>query len=141
MKVVCDTNVLVSGILHPGNPRAVLQLVSKGEIAGSITLPILRELEEVLLRPKFGLPQRQAAAILELVQQTFHLVSPGEQIETVSADPDDNATIEAALGAEATVIISGDSHLLSLGTFRRVRIVSPAEFLVEWSDRSGSEGT
>ena len=135
-KVFCDTNVLVSGILFPGNPRAVLQLVSKGQIMGSISLPMLSELEEVLLRPKFGLSLRQVTAILELVQQTFHLVSPGEQVEAVSADPDDNAIIAAALGAEASTIISGDGHLLSLGAFRGVRIVSSADFLAEWSARS-----
>lgn len=140
MKVVCDTNVLVSGILFPGNPRAVLQLVSKGQIAGSISLPILSELEGVLLRPKFGLSLQQVSAILELVQQTFHLVSPVKQVEAVSADPDDNAIIEAALGAQASVIISGDGHLLSLGVYRGVRIVSPADFLAEWSGQRAPGG-
>ena len=129
MKVVCDTNVLVSGFLFRGNPRAILQLISKGRLTGFISIPLLRELEEVLQRPKFNLAQPHVRAILELVQQTFHLVSPKEKLAVVPEDPDDNVMVEAALAAAADCITSGDQHLLRLGVFRTIQIVSPAQFL------------
>ena len=131
MRVVCDTNVLVSGFLFQGTARTILQLVSKGHITGCISISIVRELEAVLHRPKFNLSQQQVTAILELIQQTFHLVSPVKQVEAVLADPDDNAIIAAALAADADFIISGDHHVLKLGSFRGMRIVSPSLFLRE----------
>ena len=90
MRVVCDTNVLVSGILFQGNPRTLLQWISKGRITGFISLAILRELEEVLQRPKFHLSAPQVTALVELVQQTFHPVSSVQPVDAVPADPDDN---------------------------------------------------
>ena len=136
MKVVCDTNVLVSGFLFAGKARTVLQQIAKGQVAGFISLSIVRELEEVLQRPKFGLVPGQVAALLELVQQSFHLVSPAVRVHIVEADPDDNAILEAALAAEADCIISGDRHLLQLGSHEGIRIVSPAQFLTG-VDRNG----
>jgi len=138
MKVVCDTNVLVSGLLFQGNARTILQQIGKGLIIGFISLPIVRELEDVLQRPKFHLSAPQVAAIIELVQQTFHLVSPTESVNAVSADPDDNAIIAAALAAEVDLIVSGDHHLLDLGSFRAIRIVSPAQLLQEISEIADS---
>lgn len=135
MNVVCDTNVLVSGFLFRGNARTIIELVSKGQITGFISIPIVRELEDVLHRPKFHLSRQQVAALLELVQQTFHLVSPTKRINAVSADPDDNAILEAGLAAAADCIVSGDRHLLELSSFRSLRIVSPAQFLLEWPGR------
>lgn len=133
MNVVCDTNVLVSGFLFRGNARTILKLASKDQITGYISIPILRDLEDVLLRPKFHLSRQQVAALLELIQQTFHLVSPTRQVNAVPDDPDDNVIIEAGLAADADRIISGDHHLLHLALFRGLCIVSPAQFLTEWS--------
>ena len=140
MRVVCDTNVLVSGILFQGNPRTLLQWISKGRITGFISLAILRELEEVLQRPKFHLSAPQVTAMVELVQQTFHPVSSVQPVDAVPADPDDNAILAAALAAEADCVISGDHHLLDLGHFRSIRIVSPALFLREFSGPNAEPG-
>lgn len=135
MRIVCDTNVLISGVLFQGNARTILQWVSKGRITGFISLVILSELEEVLQRPKFHLSAPQVTAIVELVQQTFHPMSSVKPVDAVPADPDDNAILAAALAAAADCIISGDHHLLDLGHFRAIRIVSPAMFLREFSDQ------
>ncbi len=131
MRVVCDTNVLVSGLLFGGNCRAVLALVSEGKIEGFTSSALNAELEEVLLRPKFRLTGQQVGAILDLVRQTFLLVLPCEQLNIVADDPDDDAVLEAAVAAEADRVVSGDEHLLRLRTFRSIRIVSPAELLQE----------
>lgn len=129
MKVVCDTNVLVSAILFGGKARDIVRMVSEARIEGFLSLAICEELEEVLLRPKFGLSPEQVAVALELVRQTFHLVCPAERLDVVAEDPADNAVVEAAVAAGADVIVSGDRHLLTLGSFRTIRILSPAAFL------------
>ena len=61
MRVVCDTNVLVSGILFQGPPRLIVGLASRGRIANFTSPALLREAEDVLLRPKFRLTPDQVA--------------------------------------------------------------------------------
>jgi hypothetical protein len=131
MKIICDTNVLLSGFLFGGHCRQIIVRVSEGKDDGFISSSLLAELEGVLVRPKFGLEAAQIAAIIDLVRQTFVLVSPVESVQIVEKDPDDDAVLEAALAAGAEVVVSGDSHLLDLKGFRGIQIVSPASFLDE----------
>ncbi|GAB6061381.1 putative toxin-antitoxin system toxin component, PIN family [Deferrisoma palaeochoriense] len=130
-RIVCDTNVLVSAVLFGGPPREVLKEVISGAVVGAVSLAICREVEEVLQRPKFGLTGDQVAEILDAIRETFHLVSPKEAVEAVAEDPDDNRILEAALAAGAQVVVTGDRHLLRLGAYRGIRIVSPQAFLRE----------
>jgi len=131
MKIVCDTNVLVSGFLFGGHCRTIIRLVSEGRIDGFISNTLLTELEGVLLRPKFGLTANQVAAIIDAVRQTFVPVVPTASVAVVKDDPDDDVVLQAALAASADVVVSGDSHLLDLVKFRGIRIVTPADLLAE----------
>ena len=63
------------------------------------------------------------------MRQTFVSVLPRERLSVIADDPDDDAVLEAAVAAEADWIVSGDVHLLRLGSFRQIRIVSPADLL------------
>jgi putative PIN family toxin of toxin-antitoxin system len=129
MRIVCDTNVLVSGVLFGGNSRLVLALASRGEVEICTSAELLRELAAVLGRPKFHLTPDRVAAILEIFQQTLTLVIPSERVQRVTDDPSDDKVLEAALAAGATCIVSGDSHLLSLEEWRGIPVVSPADFM------------
>ena len=131
MKIVCDTNVLVSGILFGGNARQILLLASRGRLTNYISDDILNEAKDVLLRPKFKLSPQQVIAIIALFRDTFELVYPTQQHKVVQSDPDDDRILEAALEAQAEIIVSGDKHLRSLGLWRGIRILSPAEFVKE----------
>lgn len=133
MRVICDTNVIVSGVLFGGHCRAILRLVSEGRLEGFTSTALLIELEGVLLRPKFGLTVREVAAVVDLVRQTFVLVLPTESVVVVTDDPDDDAVLEAAVAANAQVVVSGDKHLLDLETFRGSRIITPASLIKELS--------
>ena len=126
MRIVCDTNVLLSGFLFGGHCRTIVRLISEARIDGFISSALVAEFEGVLLRPKFGLTANQVGATIDLVRQTFVLVSPAESVAVVKDDPDDDAVLEAALAASAELVVSGDSHLLDLVEFRGIRIVSPA---------------
>lgn len=91
--------------------------------------PILQEYLEVLAR--FGEVRDEALELAELLTGPLDVlfVEPDEPLSEVSRDPDDNRFLECALAAQADVLISGDHHLLSLGSFRGIPILSPAQFL------------
>lgn len=114
MNIVCDTNVLVSGVLFGGHAREILRLASRGVVINFISPDILREAEDVLGRSKFGLRPEQVLEIIALFKDTFEIVTSSQRVQVISSDPQDNHLIEAALTARAKYIISGDNHLLEL---------------------------
>lgn len=129
MRIVCDTNVLVSGILFDGPPRRILEHVVLGRLENAASIEILSEAKDVLSRPKFGLSAGQVAGIIETFTETFLLVASVEQVKVVKDDPDDDRILEAALAGDVDYIVSGDKHLLSLGAWKDIEIVSPAGFV------------
>ena len=98
MNIVCDTNILVSGILFGGHARDIIRLASRGTVTNFISAHMLRELEDVLARRKFGLSAEQVLSIVALVRDTFEFIEPHESVKVVAADPDDDRIIEAAIG-------------------------------------------
>lgn len=133
MRVVCDTNVLISGVLFSGHPRRILIMAARGEIACFTSPDLLREAEAVLLRPKFGLRPEQVSAMVALFRDTFEVVHPARHIKAVEADPGDDIVLEAASEARAERIVSGDKHLLDLSEWEGIRILSPGGFIGEWA--------
>ena len=131
MKVVCDTNVVVSGILFGGPPRQVLILAARGQITNVTSLGLLREAEDVLLRPKCGLRPEQASKVVALFQETSEVAAPSRHVNAITRDPADNLVLETAEAASADFIISGDKHLLDLANWKGIPILSPASFLEE----------
>ena len=130
MKVVLDTNVLISAIMFGGKSREVLEMGISGKIKISLSQDILKELAGVLVGRKFR-------ASVTFVQQTIHelseiaeLVIVREEIKAIKNDPDDNRILECAVSAKADYIVSGDSDLLSLEHFRKIKILSPSDFLL-----------
>jgi hypothetical protein len=129
VKVVCDTNVIISGLLFGGHARRILQLASSGLVTNFLSPDILREAEDVLRRPKFGLRPEQAIEIIALLKDTFEIVIPSLKIQAIQSDPEDNHVIETALAAQAEFVISGDKHLLKLTEWEGIPVVSPAQFI------------
>lgn len=130
LRVVCDTNVLVSAImfLRSTPSRAFTHAHHAGKL---LTTPELAsELQDVLSRPKIAryitddLRDEFLAAYLTMAE----FVVTAEQI-TVCRDPKDNHVLEAAIDGRATCILSGDNDLLVLNPFRDIPILSPSEFL------------
>jgi putative PIN family toxin of toxin-antitoxin system len=131
-KVVLDTNVLISGILFGGNPRQILELVIQGKIDAYISPAIFTEFREVLVRPKFGLTQEKCFSIAREIEDIFCFVFPRITVDLIKDDPDDNILLECALAAGVKYIITGDPHLLKLGPFEKIKIISPATFVTEY---------
>lgn len=130
MRIVLDTNVLISGLAFPGSkPDQILHRIRSGEIELFISPFILSELERVL-REKFRFSKREARARMRAIRSIAHLVHPTERITVVTANDDDNRILECALAAQAEFLVTGDQeHLLPLGSYRDTKIVTPAHFL------------
>jgi putative PIN family toxin of toxin-antitoxin system len=131
-RVVLDTNVLISAIVFGGKSRQVLQLAITGSIDCFLSPPMLEELGHVLHRPKFGFSRQQCLQVMEEVSGICKIIEPSVPIRLITSDPDDNAILECALEAKAHVIVTGDSHLLLLGVFKNIKILSPAQFLAAY---------
>lgn len=133
MKAVADTNVLVSGLLWFGPPHELLIAAERGSLMLYTSPALLVELFAVLSLPKLTpkLIARHATAD-ELVSgyvRLAHLLTPRPIPPVIAADPEDDAILACALSAQADWIISGDIHLLQLGSYRNVRIITPRQAL------------
>ena len=129
LKVVLDTNILISAILFGGNPRKILEKAIRGEIRLCISELILEELSGVLRRSKFDTSPERVQFILTELTGISDFVNPSETISLVLEDPDDNRILECAVEAKANYIITGDFHLLKLSRYRDIEIVNAFTFL------------
>ena len=126
MRVLLDTNVLISAVLFRGVPRRLLDAALKGEIELITSFALLQELEEVLI-DRFEFTPRIAAATRAELESIADVVDPVD-VPRVCRDPDDDQVLAAAVDAEAKVIVSGDKDLLALNEHRSIAILSPAQF-------------
>ena len=135
MRVVLDTNAIVSALLFSGISSKLVSLWQKGLITPLLSREVVDEYLRVLGYPKFELSEGE---IKELIQEEIlpyaAVVKPKRRLRVVHRDPSDNKFIECAVAGRARVIISGDKDLLSLGRYRQIRIQSPAQFLVDNPD-------
>ena len=133
MRVVADTNTVVSGSLWPGKPRTLLDVARAGACQLVTSQPLLNELTTVLMRSKFQgrliRAGKTVAALLTAYRDLTEEVAPANIPPTILADAADDAVLAAALGGDADLIVSGDAHLLNLGRFHHLRIVTVDEAL------------
>jgi len=131
MRAVADTNVVVSGLLWQGPSRHILDRARLGTIELYTSPLLLLELEEVLHRGKFArrltLVQSDPHELILSYSALAHVVLPQAILPVIKQDPDDDAVLACAVAARAEIIISGDRHLLDLGSFQAIRIVTAAE--------------
>lgn len=132
MRLVPDTNVVVSAVLWQGTPYRLLTAIRQQpnvQICSSTVL--LEELAEVLARPfaarRLALIGKTAREVLADYVDAVELVDPVEVPRVVPNDPDDDHVIAAAWAAHADYIVSGDSDLLSLESFKGIPIVTAAQ--------------
>jgi putative PIN family toxin of toxin-antitoxin system len=133
LRVVLDTNVLISAILFGGKPRQVLEKAIRGEIRLCISEPILEELKGVLERSKFDYSPEMIQVILTELTGVSDFVNPSKTIDVVLEDLEDNRILECAVEAEANYIITGDFHLLKLSKYRDIEVVNAVAFLEKLS--------
>jgi len=128
VRVVYDTNVLVSAALKPGSTPAVLVALALAErVRLCVSQSILAEYREVLYRPKFGFEAPSIDALLEDLTRTALLVHPAMRLN-VAPDEADNRFLECALEAGAAFLVTGNLRHFPVATFEDIRILEPARF-------------
>jgi uncharacterized protein len=141
MRIVADTNTVLSGLLWQGPPRRLLDLARQRTVTLCTSLTLLAELAEVIGRDKFA--QRVRAATLsaaELVQDYERLaevVEPQPLPAPTSRDSDDDHVLACALAAQPDLIVSGDRDLLTLRQYQGIPILSTAAALARLTERGG----
>jgi putative PIN family toxin of toxin-antitoxin system len=130
MKAVLDTNVLISSVIATGVPHEVVVKGLEGEYQIIVSVATLTEFRETLLKypERFGMDEDEVQQEVETIRYFAEFVNPDEQITAVEADPDDDKFLEAAVAGDVDYLVSGDRHLLGLGTFRGIEIVEPRTF-------------
>ena len=134
MRLVLDTNTVISALLWRGAPRRILLSAHSNIVQLYTSIPLLIELDDVLRRSKFQARLHQARVTAnDLVLGYAALattVEPAELPPVVLSDPDDDAVLACALGAQAEAIVSGDGHLLQMGAYATIPIL-PAGILID----------
>lgn len=128
--VVFDTNILISAVLSTqGNSFRCLALAHQGVIQSVTCEAVLDELRDKLLG-KFKFSLERAQKVEGELRRISHLVVVTGTVKGVSPDPKDDMILECAVMGGATHIVTGDKkHLLPLGNYQGVAIVSAADFL------------
>lgn len=133
MKIVIDTNVLISGVFFGGQPSRVLMAVIEKKLTACATTEIVDEYMEIvaeMLERKQGHLKRDALAMLV---KEMELVEPVSTVD-VCREPDDNKFLGCAKDADALYIVSGDKDLLVLEEFENIKIVTAKEFCEQYLD-------
>jgi len=129
MKVVVDTNVLVSGLLTPYGPAgSIVRMISAGELSLCYDARLLAEYRDVLLRPRFPFHRAEVEDLCDSIDAHGELVAAGPLV-TPLPDPDDEPFLEVALAGGVEFLITGNLRHFPESSTCGMRVVSPGEFV------------
>lgn len=129
MKIVLDTNVLVSGLLTPFGPSGeIVRMISAGKLILHIDARILSEYQEVLHRAKFKFNKEYIGILLDFIQQYGQFVS-SIPLKNPLPDPDDEPFLEVAIAGNVKSLITGNIVHYPSSSREGINIHSPSEFL------------
>ena len=132
MRVVLDTNVLVSAlIVKAGKPAQILGRIAQFELL--TTEESLAEVERVLGYPRiekrYGVSDEDITTYLERLRKVSKMLSVKNQVSAIKDDPDDDKFLALAKEGRVDYIVSGDLHITDLGEYEGILILTPAQFL------------
>ena len=129
MRVVADTNILVSALLFGGTSEQVFLAGLRGEIQLLTSPSLLKEFEKVL-KEKFKVSIHLVREIIQEVMDVAEIVEVSSHIKAISYPDEDNRVLECAVDGKADFIVTGDTrHILPLKEYSGIKILSPSEFL------------
>ncbi|MFH1666150.1 MAG: putative toxin-antitoxin system toxin component, PIN family [Elusimicrobiota bacterium] len=129
MKVVLDTNILVSGLLSPfGAPAEIVRMAASGTLELCYDARILSEYRSVLLRPKFFFDQVHVGDILDQIKTCGHIVA-AKPLPKKLPDLDDESFLEVALSGKARCLVTGNLKHYPVEKRQGMLVLSPTEFL------------
>ncbi len=130
IRVVLDTNVVVSGLFWRGPANQIIRAASENGLELLTSAPLLAELRDVLKRPKFSLKIAGAGIGADQLVDRYSLLATvlvPAITARIAADPDDDVVLGTAEAGNASFVISGDDHLLSVNSYRGIPILTPAK--------------
>ena len=130
VKVVIDTNVLISALLFGGTPGKLISLWQKRAIKPIASKEIIDEYLRVLTYPRFKLEESEINYLIyrEILPYLDIIEAPSEK-RIITKDSADDKFIHCALAGNASHIITGDQHLRTLKVYQGIQIISTSEFL------------
>jgi len=133
VRIVIDTNVLISAIFWTGKPKQLLNKVRCRKVIYLTSEDLLDELRDILVRKDkpFKLSEGEAERVVTGIRELGEIVQTHSQV-TVFQDERDNHVIECAIDGGAEYIVSGDLHLLELKSFKGVKIITVSDFFSEY---------
>ncbi|MEI6806003.1 MAG: putative toxin-antitoxin system toxin component, PIN family [Myxococcaceae bacterium] len=129
MRVVLDTNVIMSGIFWSGPTEKILKLWSQGKFRLLISLSVFDEYKEIVQRLSQKYELKSADSILHDIFLGSELVEPNEESVPDCEDIDDIMFLELAVAGKADYLVSGDKHLLRVKEYKGGKIVKPSDFI------------
>jgi putative PIN family toxin of toxin-antitoxin system len=130
MKVVVDTNVLISSFIGIGNPRKIIDLWKTGVIRLCLTQSIIDEYVDVLQRLDL-INEIELEELLNLFAIGYNcdFISNTPNLRIVNKDPFDDKFFECAVAHKAKYIISGDKEVLKVGKYIDITVLNPTDFI------------
>lgn len=122
LRVVLDTNILVSAFFWEGNERKILLKCKKRKLNSITSLEILNELEKVL-KMKFKVSENKIRDYSKEILYFSEIVFPLGELDIIKEDPTDNIILETALIGKANILVTGNKHLLNLKKYKSVKIL------------------
>ncbi len=135
LKIVADTNLIVSAVITSyGNSARVLELFRKNlieiVISEEITIEIQRVLNYPKIRKRHGWSQEEIKRFVKRLKKFCIVVAPEAHSDSiVKQDASDDKFLDCAVAGEVDYIITGDNHLLNLGQYSGIPIITPKQFL------------
>jgi uncharacterized protein len=130
LRVVLDTNVLVSATISNGKPRELLKKGILNQFSIVTSDLILKELVTVLRRPKFKTSEDEIHRITLALIRASKVVSVKSKFKVIKEDPKDDIIINTPYDGNADIIVTGDKHLLEFENFREIKIITVEAALV-----------
>lgn len=135
MRIVLDTNVLISGIFFSGRPYEILDAWRRGRLELATSPEILGEYIRVAQELQSEFPEIDPQPLLGLVMIRSHLIQPAPLMAPVCDDPDDDKFIACALSGGARIVVSGDKALLRCSGYETITVLTPRRFVSEHLQR------
>lgn len=133
MRIVLDTNTILSGLLWHGNEEKLLKEIDRGRVQMYLSEEIFDEVTNVLRRKKLqdilSKANLSEDELIEQITRKGNFIKPKTKINVITEDSEDNKILECAVEAKAKYIVSGDKHLLKLKKFKGIKIVKSKEIL------------
>jgi putative PIN family toxin of toxin-antitoxin system len=138
MRIVLDTNVLVSGLLSPwGPPAQILGMVTSGEVTLCVDARVLSEYASVLSRDRFAFDHDAVAALLDFIASNSDTAA-SVPLSTQLPDPDDEVFLEIALACRAECLVTGNLAHFPQASWQGMSVMGPTEFVDKWRHRGNT---